>query len=38
MDYLRHAKTIARFVLIWFVLSVSVATATPLVAPKAENN
>jgi len=35
MDGLRHAKTVARFILAWFVMSVSVAIASPLVAPKA---
>ena len=35
MHRLRHATTIARFVLAWFVLYVSVATASPLLAPKA---
>ena len=35
MDYLRQFKTLARFVLVWFVMSVGVAMASPLVAPKA---
>ena len=35
MDYLRQAKTLARFVLMWFALSLGVAMASPLVAPKA---
>lgn len=35
MDYLRQAKTLARFVLVWFALSLGVAMASPLVAPKA---
>jgi hypothetical protein len=34
MDYLRQTKTLARFVLVWFVMSVGVAMASPLVAPK----
>ena len=34
MGYLRQAKTLARFVLVWFALSVGVAMASPLVAPK----
>ena len=34
MDYLRQAKTLARFVLVWFALSLGVAMASPLVAPK----
>jgi hypothetical protein len=34
MDYLRQAKTLARFALVWFVMSVGVAIASPLVAPK----
>jgi hypothetical protein len=35
MDHLRQAKTLARFVLMWFALSLGVAMASPLVAPKA---
>ncbi len=35
MDYLRQFKTLSRFVLVWFVMSVGVAMASPLVAPKA---
>ena len=35
MEYLRQTKTLARFVLVWFVMSVGVAMASPLVAPKA---
>ena len=35
MDYPRQTKTLARFVLVWFVMSVGVAMASPLVAPKA---
>lgn len=31
MQYLRNAHAIARLVLVWFVLSVSVAVASPLV-------
>jgi hypothetical protein len=34
MDYPRQTKTLARFVLVWFVMSVGVAMASPLVAPK----
>lgn len=32
---LRHARHLARFVLAWFVLSLGVAVASPVVAPKA---
>jgi hypothetical protein len=35
MNHLRQAKTLARFVLMWFALSLGVAMASPLVAPKA---
>ena len=35
MDYIRQAKNLARFVLVWFALSLGVAMASPLVAPKA---
>ena len=35
MDYMRQAKNLARFVLVWFALSLGVAMASPLVAPKA---
>jgi hypothetical protein len=35
MDKLRKAKTLARFVWVWFALSLGVAMASPLVAPKA---
>mgnify|MGYP003343909841 CR=1 FL=1 len=34
MDYIRQAKNLARFVLVWFALSLGVAMASPLVAPK----
>ena len=34
MDDIRHAKYLASFVLVWFVLSVGVAMASPLVSPK----
>ena len=32
---MRQAKNLARFVLVWFALSLGVAMASPLVAPKA---
>ena len=35
MHYLRQAKTLARLTLVWFALSLGVAIASPLVAPKA---
>jgi len=35
MTRLRQATSMARFMLVWFVLSVGVAMASPLVAPKA---
>ena len=35
MDCFRQTKIIARFVLVWFVLSVGAAMASPLVSPKA---
>ena len=35
MDYFRHTQTLARLVLVWFVISVGVAIASPLVVPKA---
>lgn len=35
MDRLRHARCLARLVLVWFALSLGVAIASPLVAPKA---
>ena len=35
MDYLRQTKTLARLVLVWFALSLGVAMASSLVAPKA---
>ena len=34
MQTLRHAHLLARFVLVWFVLSLGVAVASPLVAPQ----
>lgn len=34
MQHLRNAKLIARFVLVWFALSLGVAIASPLVSPK----
>ena len=34
MNYLRQAHFLARIVLAWFVLSVGVAMASPLVVPK----
>lgn len=35
MQHLRHAHHLIRFVLVWFVLSVGVAIASPMVNPKA---
>ena len=35
MQGLRHARRLARFVLAWFVLSIGVAIASPIVHPKA---
>jgi hypothetical protein len=35
MPYLRHARYFARFVLVWFALSIGVAIASPLVKPQA---
>jgi hypothetical protein len=35
MQLLRNARLIARLVLVWFALSLGVAVASPLVAPKA---
>ena len=35
MQTLRHARQLARLVLAWFVLSMGVAVASPLVAPQA---
>lgn len=35
MTRLRHAKLIARFVLVWFALSIAAAIASPLVKPQA---
>jgi len=34
MQYLRNASQLARFVLVWFALSVGVAIASPVVNPK----
>lgn len=34
MQTLRHAHLLARLVLVWLVLSMGVAVASPLVAPK----
>ena len=34
MQNLRHAHQLARLVLVWFVFSIGVAVASPLVAPK----
>ena len=34
MQITRYAKLIARFVLIWFVLSIGVAVASPMVKPQ----
>ena len=35
LQLLRHARLLARFVLVWFVMSVAVAIASPLVKPQA---
>jgi hypothetical protein len=35
MQILRNAHLIARFVLVWFALSIGVAIASPLVKPQA---
>lgn len=35
LQTLRNAQTIARFVLVWFVLSMGAAIASPLVSPQA---
>ncbi len=35
MQHLRHAILLTRCVLVWFVLSVGVAVASPMVSPKA---
>ena len=35
LNRLRHAAHLARFVLAWFVLSIGVAVASPMVAPQA---
>jgi hypothetical protein len=34
MQHLRNAKRIARFVLIWFALTIGVAVASPMVKPQ----
>lgn len=34
MQTLRHARLLARFVLVWFALALGVAIASPLVNPK----
>ncbi len=34
MFHLRHARLLARLVLVWFVLAVGVAVASPLVKPQ----
>ena len=35
MQSLRHAHFLARFVLVWFALSIGVAIASPIVKPQA---
>ncbi len=35
MQFLRNAHLIARFVLVWFALSIGVAIASPIVKPQA---
>jgi hypothetical protein len=35
MQTLRRANTLARFVLVWFALSIGVAIASPIVKPQA---
>ena len=35
MQHVRNAKLIARFMLVWFVLSIGVAIASPMVKPQA---
>jgi len=35
MQTLRRAQTLARFVLVWFALSIGVALASPIVRPQA---
>lgn len=35
MSSLRHTKLLARFVLVWFALSIAAAIASPLVRPQA---
>nr|MDP2191234.1 DUF2946 domain-containing protein [Rhodoferax sp.] len=35
LQILRNAHLIARFVLVWFALSIGVATASPIVKPQA---
>jgi hypothetical protein len=34
MQHLRNAKQLARFVLVWFALSIGVAIASPMVSPQ----
>jgi hypothetical protein len=34
MHYLRNAKNLARFMLVWFALSIGVAVASPMVQPQ----
>jgi hypothetical protein len=35
MPYFRHARQITRFLLVWFVLSLAAAIASPIVRPQA---
>lgn len=35
LQLLRHAKLLARFVLVWFAMSIAAAIASPLVKPQA---
>jgi hypothetical protein len=35
MQHVRNVKLIARFMLVWFVLSIGVAIASPMVKPQA---
>jgi len=35
MHSLRQAKFVARLLLVWFVFSIGIASASPLVSPKA---
>lgn len=35
LQLLRHARLLARFVLVWFALSIAAAIASPLVKPQA---